>query len=70
MVVYFFFYCFYNSIIEPDLKSSVLCTAIREGSETEWDFVLDRYLKSNVATEKSTLLSSLTCTGQSWLLAQ
>jgi aminopeptidase N len=44
------------------VKSVVVSTAIREGGEREWNFAFDRYKKSNVASEKDTLLNALTST--------
>ena len=44
------------------MKKSVYCTAVANGGEEEWDFAWDRYQKSNVATEKSNMLSSMGCT--------
>ena len=45
-------YPLHYRIISPNLKRTILCTAIREGGEEEWDFAFSRYLKSNVAAEK------------------
>ena len=40
------------------------CHAIANGGQEEWDFAWDRYIKSNVGTEKEMLLQALTCTKQ------
>ena len=48
--------------INVNMKKSVYCTAVANGGEEEWDFAWDRYQKSNVATEKSNMLSSMGCT--------
>ncbi len=53
---------FLNRIVPIDVKSVVVSTAIREGGEREWNFAFDRYKKSNVASEKDTLLNALTST--------
>lgn len=52
------------------VKGVVACTAIRHGGELEWNFAFKRFRESNVASEKATLLSSLTCTQESWILAK
>ncbi|EFX67103.1 hypothetical protein DAPPUDRAFT_203789 [Daphnia pulex] len=60
-----------NTTIVPSvLKGVVACTAIRHGGELEWNFAFKRFRESNVASEKATLLSSLTCTQESWILAR
>ncbi|KZS01782.1 putative Aminopeptidase N, partial [Daphnia magna] len=43
---------------------------IRHGGEVEWDFAFQRFRDSNVASEKATLLSSLSCTQESWIIAR
>uniref|UniRef100_A0A6A7FVN9 Aminopeptidase N n=1 Tax=Hirondellea gigas TaxID=1518452 RepID=A0A6A7FVN9_9CRUS len=59
-----------NSIVSPNLKSTVFCTAIAEGGEKEWNFGWQQYLDSNVATEKISLLRALGCTKQIWILSK
>ena len=54
--------------IDPGLKSTVYCTAIRTGGEKEWQFAFDLYNVETVASEKSRLLSALSCTHKPWLL--
>jgi len=54
--------------VDVNLKYETYCNAISDGGEKEWDFAWERYTKSHVASEKSTLLSSLGCTKQVWLL--
>jgi len=54
--------------IDVNLKYETYCNAIAAGSEKEWDFAWDRYLASSVASEKSTILSSLSCSKEVWLL--
>lgn len=56
--------------IHPNLKSVVYCTAIRNGGVKEWDFAWQRYLKTNVASEKDLLLGALGCTRETWLLTR
>ncbi|KAJ9591527.1 hypothetical protein L9F63_001881 [Diploptera punctata] len=57
-----------NNPIPLDLKSTVYCSAIRYGGEKEWRYAWDRYLSSNLATEKNNLMYALSCTRERWLL--
>uniref|UniRef100_A0A1B6GWM4 Aminopeptidase n=2 Tax=Proconiini TaxID=565685 RepID=A0A1B6GWM4_9HEMI len=56
--------------ISANLKSTVYCTAIREGGQPEWDFAWNRYLHTNVGSEKSLLLAALGCSRETWILAR
>ncbi|XP_058444534.1 aminopeptidase N-like [Malaya genurostris] len=51
-----------------DLRSVVYCNAIRNGKETEWNFLWKRYLNSNVGSEKVMIIGSLACTREIWLV--
>lgn len=51
-----------------DLRPVVYCTAMRLGGEMEWNFLWERYMASNVGTEKAMILGSLGCTREVWLL--
>ncbi|XP_031788192.1 aminopeptidase Ey isoform X1 [Nasonia vitripennis] len=59
-----------NNPISPNLKSVVYCTAIRVGGQPEWDFMWQRYLETNVGSEKDLLLHALGCTRETWLLSR
>nr|XP_053651337.1 aminopeptidase N-like isoform X1 [Cherax quadricarinatus] len=59
-----------SSIISPNLKSTVYCHAISVGGEKEWNFAWNKYLKSNVGSEKIRLLSAMGCTKQVWILSR
>ncbi|CAL4204259.1 unnamed protein product, partial [Meganyctiphanes norvegica] len=59
-----------NGVISPNLKSLVYCIAIAGGGELEWDFLWQEYLESNIATEKSTILSALGCSKEAWILSR
>ena len=48
--------------IDVNLKYETYCSAISAGSQEEWDFAMQRYKNSRVASEKATILSSLSCT--------
>ena len=37
-------------------RQTVMCTAIEKGSETEWDFLFQRFMNSNNANEKNTMI--------------
>ena len=54
--------------IDVNLKYETYCNAIAAGSQEEWDFAWARYVNSQVASEKSTILSALSCTKDVWLL--
>uniref|UniRef100_A0A182VV47 Aminopeptidase n=1 Tax=Anopheles minimus TaxID=112268 RepID=A0A182VV47_9DIPT len=47
-----------------DLRSVVYCNAIRQGNDTQWNFLWHRYLQSNVGAEKIMIIGSLACTRQ------
>ncbi|XP_053377176.1 aminopeptidase N-like isoform X1 [Mercenaria mercenaria] len=57
-----------NNPIEPELKSTIYCTALREGGEKEWNFLFEKYMTATVQAEKSRILSSLSCTRKTWIL--
>ncbi|CAL7935732.1 unnamed protein product [Xylocopa violacea] len=59
-----------NNPISPNLKMVVYCTAIRVGGQVEWDFAWQRYLETNVGSEKDLLLHALGCTREMWLLSR
>merc|ERR1712051_149075 len=54
--------------VDVNMKYETYCNAISDGGEEGWDFAWKRYTESTVASEKSTLLSSLGCTKEVWLL--
>lgn len=56
--------------ISPNLKMVVYCTAIRFGGQVEWDFAWQRYLETNVGSEKDLLHHALGCTRETWLLSR
>ncbi|XP_034485827.1 aminopeptidase N [Drosophila innubila] len=57
----------YNPI-NPNMRGIVYCSAIQYGTEFEWDFAFERYLKTNIPAEKELLLSALGCSKEPWLL--
>ncbi|KAM9409837.1 aminopeptidase Ey-like isoform 1-T1 [Pholidichthys leucotaenia] len=56
--------------INPNLKSTVYCSAIAEGGEEEWDFAWGMYKNATLASEADKLMSALSCTRQPWLLSR
>ncbi|KAF2365600.1 ERAP1-like C-terminal domain, partial [Trinorchestia longiramus] len=59
-----------QSIISANLRSSVYCSAVGQGGETEWNFAWAQYLATNVAREKDRLLYALSCTREVWILSK
>ncbi|XP_017023713.1 aminopeptidase Ey-like [Drosophila kikkawai] len=66
----------WRSVANPDetnpvpieVRGTVYCTAIKHGSDEDWEFLWTRYLKTNVAADRDTILLSLTCTQNERLL--
>jgi aminopeptidase N len=61
---------FFGSRISPNLKSLVYCTAIKYGSDIEWEFAWERFQKTSISSEKELLLSALGCSRETWLLTR
>lgn len=62
---------FFNSYrIDASLRYTVYCTGIKYGGEKEWDFAFNKYKSSNVASEKSRLMSALACSKETWILSR
>ncbi|XP_031788189.1 uncharacterized protein LOC100124285 [Nasonia vitripennis] len=47
--------------VPPNQRDFAYCTAIRHGSSEDWDYLYARFIASNYATEKMSLLSALSC---------
>jgi aminopeptidase N len=56
--------------IPPNYRSLVYCVSIREGTEKEWNFAFDQYIKELDANQKNTLQSAMSCTRISWLISK
>ncbi|KAM9366567.1 aminopeptidase Ey-like [Symphorus nematophorus] len=54
--------------INPNLKSTVYCSAIAAGGEEEWNFAWEMYKNATIASEADKLMYALSCTKQPWLL--
>ncbi|XP_076637043.1 uncharacterized protein LOC143349583 [Colletes latitarsis] len=48
--------------IKPNQRETAYCTAIKHGSQDDWEFLWKEYSKSNSATEQSVILQALGCT--------
>nr|XP_033775373.1 aminopeptidase Ey-like isoform X2 [Geotrypetes seraphini] len=57
-----------NNPIHPNLRSSIYCTAIAKGGETEWDFAWEMFQNATIATEADKLRSALACSTETWIL--
>ena len=56
--------------IPQNLRQTFYCTAIANGSELEWDFLFNLYLKEQNANERTSFLKGLTCTRVPWLIVR
>ena len=54
--------------IDVELRKQVYCTAVAQGGEKEWDFVWEKYMTNQIASEKKNLLLALPCTKHIWIL--
>ncbi|KAH8232363.1 hypothetical protein KR032_004784 [Drosophila birchii] len=54
--------------VPVNLRRTVYCTAIRHGSDEDWEFLWTRYTRSDRAYEKVIFLDSLGCSRVVWLL--
>ncbi|XP_015435663.1 PREDICTED: uncharacterized protein LOC107191201 [Dufourea novaeangliae] len=54
--------------ISPNARAAVYSTAIRSGTYEDWEFLWQRYLKTEFATEKKIILDALGCTTNRTLL--
>ncbi|XP_071941706.1 glutamyl aminopeptidase-like [Antedon mediterranea] len=51
-----------NMSFDVNLKYPVYCAAARNGFESDWEFLWDRYQKTKVVSEKTVIMSALGCT--------
>uniref|UniRef100_A0A6V7KT51 ERAP1-like C-terminal domain-containing protein n=1 Tax=Bracon brevicornis TaxID=1563983 RepID=A0A6V7KT51_9HYME len=56
-------------LISLNLKRVVYRKTIRSGGQREWDLAWERYLKTNLGTEKHLLLYALECSKETWILS-
>ncbi|XP_021919195.1 aminopeptidase N-like isoform X1 [Zootermopsis nevadensis] len=57
-----------TGLISPNQKEVVYCTAVKHGGADVWKFAWEKYLSSNVGSDKEHLLEALGCTREPWLL--
>lgn len=54
--------------IFPDLQPNVYCTAIAQGGDAEWNFILDQYRIAERDVMQTNLLRALACSRSSFRL--
>lgn len=54
--------------IPINIRASVYCAAIKNGTKEDWQFLWTRFLKSNVASEQGIILIALGCSQDAKLL--
>jgi aminopeptidase N len=54
-------FTFFSSWVKSNYKRVVACAAIANSDDEEWDFALERYLSTDLSSEKEMLLSALSC---------
>jgi aminopeptidase N len=52
---------FFSSWVNSNYKKEVACAAIANSGDEEWDFALERYLSTDLSSEKEMLLNALSC---------
>ncbi|XP_016983809.1 aminopeptidase N-like [Drosophila rhopaloa] len=57
-----------NNPVPVNFRTTVYCSAIRYGTDEDWEFLWTRYKKSNVDSEKQTILTTLGCSKEVWIL--
>ncbi|CAG0925580.1 unnamed protein product, partial [Notodromas monacha] len=58
-----------NATISPNVNSIVYCYGVANGGEEEWNHAWRHYTKTNLASEKTAMLSAMACTEEVWLLS-
>ncbi|KAK7068746.1 hypothetical protein SK128_000550 [Halocaridina rubra] len=56
------------SIINPNIKKTVYCTAIAEGGGKDWEFAWSKYLEAESSFERGKLLEAMGCTRNTEIL--
>ena len=54
--------------VPSDIRSTVYCTAVKEGGADTWDFMWSEFLGSGNANEKINIMNALACSEEVWLL--
>ena len=60
--------CIFLSRIDPNIRTTVLCTAVKEGGENEWEIVFEAYQSTTATNKKMSLLSAMACSENETLL--
>lgn len=47
--------------ISPNARPAVYCTALKTGTADDWEFLWNKYLETNFATEKKIIINALGC---------
>lgn len=58
---------FWEHRIAPNHRMIIYCTAIKYGTQAEWNFLYERYRKS-VGMQQDIMLSALGCSREQWIL--
>ena len=54
--------------IDPGVRGSVYCQAIKDGDEQEWNFLWQRLQRTSSANERNNIYKGLSCTQEVWIL--
>ncbi|PSN47508.1 hypothetical protein C0J52_02250 [Blattella germanica] len=58
----------YGEKVPPNLESVVYCSAIKHGTQSEWDFLWNIFQRTTKSDEKKIILSALGCTENEYLI--
>lgn len=50
-----------SQTISPDIQKAVICSAISEGGQVEWNFAFERYRQTSAPAERMNLLEGMAC---------
>jgi hypothetical protein len=59
--LYLFIFLNFSSWVKSNYKRVVDCAAIANSGDKEWNFALERYLSTDLSSEKEMLLYALSC---------
>lgn len=51
-----------DSMIDPDIKPALYCTALEHGEYSDWEFLWEQYQASDLESEKFVIINALGCT--------
>jgi len=58
------------SLVSPNLRLIISCTAVANGSWAEWEFAYMKYNKSNLGNEKIEFLLAMACSADPEIIYQ